>query len=231
MEIIQTKINQILLMKFDEIPLKKLIQRNFLQGLTELFDLQEANVAHSPEGVLLIVGERGSYHSNGNNFPIDRLILEERRIQLVGIEGTSNEANNLMVSLKEYLSEVSGVSKPRFLKPVVKAEDSEIIARLEFPYHKLIAPAFLDFVNSEMVDRSSSDIADAELKLNQLAFSVNYQVMDKSFNDYRISLSRKEFRLEPRKGYPLSDQVYYSKAPLDTDTHITILTELEKVLS
>lgn len=231
MEILKTRINQIHLTKFDEIPLVRLISTENLEGLTKLFDLHQVNVGQTQEGALLVVAERGTFVSNGSTFPFEKLLLEERKIQLVGLEGSSVEGLETLDSLREYLLEVSKSTASEFLSPVVTAEESEVIARMGFDYKGLFSPEFLDLISDEVPSIASSSIAEAELKFRRLVFSVDYHAIDKSLSDYRIGISRKEFRLESRKGYPIEERVYFSKAPLSTGDHIKLLESLEDRLS
>ena len=55
--------------------------------------------------------------------------------------------------------------------------------------------------------------------------------MSKITKDYRITLSRKEFLIGPRDGTALDEQIFVSKAPVDTDTHLVLLDELEALYS
>jgi hypothetical protein len=231
MEIINTSISQVILTRFDEIPLDKLVQSKHLEGFKNLFHFREANVGQNPEGAIIIIAEHGMYVRNGEEVPIRTIILEERRLQLIGVEAGSAIAYEIVESMKGFLAELAEVPLTGFLDPIVVAEDSELIARLDFPYSSLISPALMDFIEQDAVEATTLNIADADYKFAQLAFNVEYFVTDKKLSDYRISLSRKEFRLEPRKGYPLSDQVYYCKAPLATDNHIELITALENRLS
>jgi hypothetical protein len=231
MKILNTRISQVLLMKFDEIPLDKLVQAKHLQSLAELFHFREANVGRNPEGAIIIIAEYGMYEDQGGEVPIRTIILEERRIQLKGVEADSRIAYQIVSVLKNFLAEVAEVSISGFLDPIVVAEDSEIIAKLDFPYYSLISPGLREFIEQDAVEAASLDIAEVDFKLAQLGFNVEYLVTDKTLSDYRISLSRKEFKLEPRKGYPLSEQVYYSKAPLATDKHLGLIEILESRLS
>lgn len=228
MEVKSTRISQVVLVRFDEIPLQKLAQPDHLASLTELYGFGQVNVGASSEGKMLLMAENGLFKSDGEEYAVSRLIIEERKIQLVGIEGTSLEANKMMGELREHFAMVAGRESRKFLEPIVVAEDSEVIARLDFPYQALLSEGFLAFVDSDLSEATLNAYAETELKFAQLLYYVDYQVTDPALSDFRIGLSRKEFRLEPRRGYPLSEQVYYSKAPVSTDIHLKLLSKLER---
>lgn len=231
MELVKSRISQIHLTKFDEIPLGRLVSSDNLAQLTSLFDLGQASIGHNQEGDISVLCERGSFTSNGAKHPFDKLLVEERKIQLVGMEGTSSEGSGALAQLREFLGEIAGDQSADFLVPVVIAEESEVIAHMEFHYSRIFSDDFLKLVLQDVTEASSSELAAAESKFAQLAFNIDYSISDDSLSDYRVGISRKEFRIEPRKGYPLDDQVFFSKAPLSTELHVQILEALETVLS
>lgn len=227
MEVISTKVSQVLLMRFDEVPLVRMTQTKHLQGLSELLKFGEANIAQDLEGAVIVVAEHGMLESPDGEYPIRRLILEERRIQLVELDADSTIANQAMDSLRSYLAQVAERPSAGFLQPIVTAEESMVVVKMQFPFGALLSPVLERFIENDMKEAASSEIADAELNPIQVSYRVDYHVTDKSLSDYRISLSRKKFSLEPRKGYPLSERVYFSRAPLSTEKHLDLLESLE----
>jgi hypothetical protein len=230
MNIDSLKITQIILVRFDEIPLNKLIHRPNLERLAKFFKFNNAEATQVNAENAAILYQHGVHRNDSGEHIISRLVLENRRI-LLEMDGTSKDADAFFASLTSFLADLAGRTEGKYLQPIVKSEESEIIARLEFPIEKLISPTYLHFVESIVASEASSDIAEATVKPASLAFNVEYLVKDSSLSDYRISLSQKEFTVEPRRGYPLADQMYYSKAPFDTNTHIELLEELEKTIS
>ena len=95
---------------------------------------------------------------------------------------------------------------------------------------KLVAPACLELFETMAAREASSEVAGAEVRPVSLQFEVRYLVSDKSLSEQRINLVPKELSVGPRKGTTLADQVYYSKAPFDTDTHVKLLEELERTI-
>jgi hypothetical protein len=228
MEVHRTIIHQVLLMRFDEIPLSLLIQRSTLSRLTALFEFNEIEVAQSQAGKQIVNAQVGVFRNDVGDRPISKLVLEERRI-LLDLEGTSIDADKVISKLRQFLAEVASRSDTEFLQPIVKAEESEVVARLEFPAERLFAPELVRFIEDEFTHAASSDKARAVISPAQVLFLVQYKTADLQLDDYRIGLSRKEFILGPRPGLPLTEQIYASKAPVDTATHLRVLEELEKI--
>jgi hypothetical protein len=228
MRIKKLALTQIVLVQHDEIPLNKLLHRSYLERLATFFQFSNVEVVQTDTEQFAILCRHGIYKSESGEHIIKKLELTERKI-IFQIDGSSNEANKFFASLTDFLSNLSGTTKEeKHLSPIVKAEESEITTRLEFTVESLFSPAYWLFVKSTVAERANSDIAEANIKPASLVFDVEYLIKDKALNDYGITLGRKEFTVSPKRGYPLDEQIYYSKAPVDTNTHIKLLEELER---
>lgn len=231
MKIKRLTATQIVIVQHDEVPLRRLIHKPILQVLTELFNFRTSNVAMDPLGQISGVHlQHGLFESDSAMYTIGRLDIEERRF-LFAVDGPTREANAFYTRLVEHLTTLAPVISDDFLRPLLRSHESEIIAHLEFPVQGLLSPEYYQFVKLDGTSILATDNARASLKPAGVAFHVDYIPKDDSLGDQRITLSRKEIRLELRKGHPIQDQVYYSKAPLDTDSHIKMLEKLEETLS
>lgn len=231
MEILKTVIHHVLLLRFDEIPFPSLANRQQGERLVSAFDFGQASLElGEQDGKPKLVYQFGSLKDDVGATPIIRLTIEERRI-LLDVEGTTEDANRITSRIREYLADIAKKPSDTFLQPIVKAEESEIIAKLTFPAIKLVSPvvARLAEINQELMGHRG--IATAKASLERVSFLIQYQPLTQDLDDHRISLNRKEFILSPRPGVPLAEQIYYSKAPIDTLSHIHILHQLETALS
>jgi len=230
MEIRKTVVHHVLLFRFDEIPFSLLIQQNHAEKIVALFDFGQIGVTPGEQaGKPKIVFQIGSLRDEFGEHAISQLAIEERKI-LLEIDGTTDDADRVMSRLKMHIAELAGRSDSEFLAPIVKAEESEIVARLDFSADKLISPALLRLVEANTSRMEYKGLATARANLERVSFVVQYLTDDLKLDDHRIALSRKEFMIGPRPGFPLSEQIYYSKAPVDTMTHRAILEELENSL-
>lgn len=230
MKIHRTSTIRIALVRFDEVPLAKLINRRYLERLKARYAFNGVELTVGDAGNAQVSAGQGIFKVGEDEYPIERLDIQERKI-VFKIIGSSEDADTFYDSLVAFLADIADSTDDTYLQPVVTSDESEIIVQLDFPADVLYAPAYLEFIRSEVSSRASSDVAKASVRPASLTFNVEYSVTDESLNDYRITFVRKDFTVEPRRGYPLADQMYYSKAPFDTATHIDALDKLEKLMS
>lgn len=222
---------QVHLYKLDQIPFQKLVTQKWVDELGSLLSFGSAQVAQDiSRGETSILCEGGSVETDDGVISISRLAIEDRRI-LLNVAGTSDDARFALSQLEQFLSDVAGVDPEAFESPVLTAHDSQIVAELDFHYLRLISDSAWNYISQTGSGIASSDFATATLVPAKLAFYVEYEPVNKKLSEYRISLVRKELTLEPRKGYPLDERVFYSKAPFDTGSHQQFLVDLEALLS
>lgn len=228
MNIQKTTITQVVLVPFDKISLDKLIPQQRLEPLVSLFGFRNAEISKSGADQVSVTLEHGIYDNDTGSHAVKKLEIRERKI-VFSLEGTSQDAEGFFEELDEFLMDLSDIEG--HLSPVLKSQESEIIAKLDFSIEDLLSPAYLAFVRTAVERETSLDIAEASVRPVALKFRVDYLLQDESIQEQNISLSSKEFSVEPRKGTLLADRIFYSKAPLDTDAHARLLEELEATLS
>lgn len=227
MNIRTTRVSQILLLRPDQIPIRRLASRVNLAEITSLFGFGTSQVVEqAPGGETAVLFEGGALDHQGRGISISRLAIEERRI-LLTVEGSSGDAELVYASLANYLAKLAEFPSEGFDPPLLKSEESEIVAQLAFPFSDLVSPALWNFMVTDIAKAATFHYAEAKVIPAHLSFYVEYFPRDESLSQYRISLIRKEISLEPRMGFPVEEQVYFSKAPFDTDSHADLLSRIE----
>lgn len=231
MKVISVNSAQVTLVRHDEIPLNKVgIKRNADQ-LQHIFGFQNIQVAGLETGeVAYFRGTAGSIRVEETDYPIMQLKIEERRI-ILRVGGNTNIANTSYEKLKQFLVKLVDIEPEVFMKPIVIANESEIITQLDFHINEMFDSRFIGFINGELNEVASSELAKTFANLMYLEFEIRYQPENESLMEHNISLAPKSFKIEPRKGTPHKDRMYYCMAPLDTESHIELLKQLEKTFS
>lgn len=231
MEMIDNKITQVYLVHFKQIPLIALSNKEKIEKLKQLFKFNSVEVFQNQNvDTIAIRCKNGIYDSLFGQLTIESLQLEDRKINF-SIHGSSDDGYAFYEELITFMKGFSRTKSDDFMQPIIKSEVSEIITKLNFPMTRILSQKYVEFINSVVTESASSEMAIPSMSTGTVNTIVDYVPEDSSLSDFRVLYSRKEFTISPEQGYPINDQVYYSKAPFDTKAHIKALEELEKTFS
>jgi len=233
MEIQQQRSTLIVLVQFNQIPLSKFINPENLRSFNARYKFASIEPVQDPAtgnfpAINLITGLYNT--KEAYEIAISRLGVEERKI-VIHMDGPSEHAHNFFNELRTFLAGLAGVDDKDYLSPIILTEESEIISQLNFPIQKLIAPKLQDFAFNSIVEMANLEVADASIGSISVEFKIDYLPKDNLLNERRITLARKDLVLQLAVGHRIEEQIYASKAPFDTNTHIQILAELEKTIN
>jgi hypothetical protein len=233
MDIISQKITYIALVRLNEIPLPKLFMRHYQDLLVNTMKFASIEALQNPSGEKLVAIRflNGLYdRENGGAIIINSVQVEERKM-IITMEGLSQDAEECYYKLAEIYSEISGIKRENYLKPILISQESEIVAKLNFPFSKLISNTLLEYAENEATSHATLEIADAIIKPMSIKFKIDYIENSPKLKDHNITLSSKDFIIGSAVGYPTDEQVFYCKGPFNSNTHVKILADIEKIYS
>lgn len=228
MDIMYTFVSQINLIRFDELPFFRVMSQVGRERLVAAFrftDLAQPN-AEQP----VIVFRFGTLEIDKREISLPRLHIEPRKIVL-DVEGTSSDAAAAYEAVVEELATLADATSDRFMEPVLQAYETVVVSQLNFQATQLINPVLTEVANGMLQDAQAHGSATAVLTPSSVRFEVDYLMEDRVLSQYRIALNRKELTIGPRKGYPLTEQIYESQAPVDLDAHLEMLQNLEEAFA
>lgn len=215
----------------DQVPMLKFLDQKNVERFVKSFKFgANPEIIQGPNERMIVVFRNGHHEVDGREVPLLRLQIEARRL-IVDINGTSTEASDVFDVTVELLASISNESDPQFLVPIIRAEDTTIIAQLDFAIEKLFSPDLIDAVEAIIREYGRYDYATASAKPINVSFDIDYLKTDLTLDEKRLDLNRKQLVIGARKGFAATEQVYESLAPVNTDVHILLLKTLEETLS
>jgi hypothetical protein len=164
----------------------------------------------------------------GETVPVRKVRISSRLIGIV-VVGPSVLTDLAFTKIKEsLLSMRAGGRRPVLGNHLETRDFSEIAAQLSFTCGRLFAHGFVDEIAGHLSAAVSGSTR--ELGLGIAAVVMRPEAHEVYPGDPQAGIASNWWRLSPRQGSRLSDRVYYSAAPFDTDGHVKFLGAVEDVL-
>lgn len=219
----------------DDIRLTLLSTRDVVDFLREQFGFQQAIVGTPmdtfgpvpptiPPGLVFNYGT--SAVEDVGPAPIRLLHVEPRRI-VIDVAGPSSVLDPTFAVLRAMLSELrSPDGAPAIGDPVRTRDYSELTVEFQFPTMSLLLPSIRAEFESIAAARMTSN-GPGPSRTGTAISIVAQQVPDDQEFPGNARGTHHALSLEPRAGTMLSDRIYFSSAPLDTDAHLAFLGRIE----
>jgi len=216
----------------DHLRLTVLTLNHVRERIRSTFAFQTARVEAPPPtfGPILetqppgLVFELGELPDRDNRvIPIRFLYVEAQRI-VIAIAGPSSAIDEVYTRLVGIArKEQTPDGSPVISDFTLRHDLSQVTARLNFRSS--------DFLQPDVADSLRASFSRPALRRPELALSITLQPVDKGAEYLGEGEPNQIAHLAPRAGFPLSDGMYFSAAPLDTTAHQSYLSDLEAKLA
>jgi len=172
--------------------------------------------------ILQIVGMNGEFSFNGALFPIQQLIIAENLVHLqVGAEATTADA--LLADVQRFFFELETKTA---MREYTRTYQTSAVAKLNVPFDAMLSENMLRFLHGNVADKIKQADAEPTIQLTHLSWQVKYR---SEATDYLYI--PKMLTIEPRQGSKISDNLYFTQSPTNSETHKRLLEEFEAALS
>jgi len=173
------------------------------------------------------VFQDGILEYQGTKIPIIWLGFNDRRI-VIQVQGDSSAAGAAYSSVRAQLAKLSPDYQDP--EPLLFSEETSCYARLDFAWPALLSPVLVEQVTRKINDLSTEE-TELAVKGMTLRFTLGTMRKDSLLNDYGVTIFDQTVAIEPKVSVPLSEQMYFTYSPCDSDTHLGLVAELEASLS
>ena len=204
----------------DEFPLTQLLSSAGAKAVLDEFKFQTSTPAADSSGIEFF---GGSLEHAGETITVPRLHATWNSVT-INIVGRTSEVDTVF---NQFIRTVEKIKKG--YKPAIRQADmwSVCIVHLDFDFSKFFNPKVHDFMTKTLATASARDGYKIAIEPRSFRAIQNYAAVDPANS---ITMSSKELFFEPRAGTALSEQIYFTSAALDSDTHLKLLVELERDL-
>ena len=223
---------QIRIFPADEIYFQGILRTSSIKVILEKYSFK--SVPTVPEGIPIpirvIQFENGEFGYKNKNYLVTRLAIEERRI-IIEIEAKSGISDAFFRELHDLLLGLDlRETKPTY-KPLLKSEETTCVTELDFSMLEFCKGTTLSQFQEKLVKHTPSHGSKLNAYIRSIRFRIGFLTLPLELKERRITLSDKEFILEVREKTSPEDKIFLSSSPTDTETHIMLLKELEKLIS
>ena len=106
------------------------------------------------------------------------------------------------------------------------AEYAACAAQLDFDWTALFNPALVDQV-SRWAQEFSSEQGERFIRSTSVRFTLGVANKSIKLSEQGVTLYDHALIIEPRADTPLSERIYHTYSPCDSDTHLRLVAELE----
>ncbi len=209
----------------DVIPWPDMLAPSNRAKLQTRYKFNEVRQAADPNGnpvQFLFVGGEFPFFK-GTPRAVEQLIFEPVAIQFQLVMN-SDEANSFLDDFSLVLAEIHpGGSFWSLAK--TKVYQTTAVARLAVKHTSLIAEDFQRFIEETASKSVNLPDAKAQITLERLGWRVTYETQSADFLYLPKALT-----IEPRSGSKPSDQLYFTRSPVEYKKHLELLAEFEKRL-
>lgn len=230
MDILSQSIRQTRYFGPDVIPFVMISRRGALADLQATYHFESVDVLDGEDGPVQVTLRGGGFIIRQEPVVITHLILEPRRVE-VRVAGCTAYADAIMADFELWVRRVGRLHDHETLSDFLLEEQSTLVARLAFTSERLLNPALMAAVGSFEPDASLRAAADTRTILDQIRFAVELKGVDYTLAEHLMTVQPRMLSLSPRPTVDHAGQIYECQAPLSTDRHIALLTEIERALA
>jgi len=227
--IVDLAVNQIRIFPVDVVPLGLINTKSCVERIRDSLSVSEVEVRPFIEGKDVIIFRKGELKEGNELVVINKIEVEPRRI-IIEVAGTSKEGNKVYELFVSTLAALTNLDLESLRLPLLVAETTRCVVTLDFTFEELFNHSFIRFLNKKVEKEATNNVAKGSVRPLSAIAEITYQIKDEALINNNISMNPKQLSIAPRAGAPLDARRYVISSPFDSDTHIRLIEELNKVI-
>lgn len=231
-EIFHLAVTQVRIFPVDIVGFNSLKRSHSIDQIRDKYNLEVVSQFPDelPIELSMIRFKNGEYEFEQNNYLVTNVQIEERRI-LITINALSNVASEFYKDLIELLTSLDLRAQKPAYDHLVFAQETACIAKLDFSMRDIFESSHIKNFDNLIAEKIQQKDTRLLVYPSSIRFRIKYLDIPDKLKKNKISLSDKDFLLEVRERTDPEDQVFLSTSPTDSETHLSILAELENIIA
>jgi hypothetical protein len=213
----------------DYIPYTHLFRPDFIAHMKKkyLFTKHQMPFEYIPKDTPnLLIFLNGEYLCGEKRMIINRLNFEDRKIILEAM-ASSEVSGEIFSAIAEDIKTFDPTNRFDPSDASFESEKTSCILSLDVHYMSIYSEKMKTFINSSFAPLLEHKYF--EIRPKRMRFEVEFEPDINLAKEERITLAPKDLTIEPRLGQRLNTKMFYSESPFDSDTHLKLLEEFEKI--
>lgn len=230
-DIKELTVRQIKIFPVDYIPYAHLLRPDFIDHMRKkhLFSKHQMPFEYFPkETPKILTFFNGEYLYDEKRIIINRLHFEERKIIFEAM-ASSEVSKRIFSAIAE---DINTFDPTKGFNPSDTCFESEVtscVLSLDIDYMNIYSEKMKTFITSNLAKLLKHKYS--EIRPKRTTFEINFEPDINLAKKEGISLSPKDFTIVPRLGKSLNMKVFYTESPFDSDTHLQLLEEFERIFA
>lgn len=166
---------------------------------------------------------------------VDEKIVKEINFLEIGPQKTAWEVlgeSALANNLNRSFIEIAAAFNPSVAdaEPLLLTQETSCVVRLPFSWKDMISERLAGAVE-DIRPRFDLPIASTRIAAMTLRFAIQYDVNDLRIKEWGIGVLDKTLTFEPLLGVPLDERLFTVASPLDSESHLALVRDLEKAIT
>ncbi len=227
--IVDLVVNQIRIFPVDIVPLGLINTKSCVEKIRNTLSISEVGALPSIEGKDVILFRKGELKEDNELVVINKIEVDPRRI-IIEVAGPSKAGNKVYELFVSSLAEFGNLDLKGLQSPLLLAETTRCVVTLDFTFEELFNRSFTEFLKKRVEKEATNDAAEGSVRPLAAIAEISYRVKDENIVSNRISMNPKQLTIAPRPGAPLDEKKYVISSPFNSDTHVKLIEELNKVV-
>lgn len=222
------RVIQIRLFPPDVLPLSSLLLEKNLSRFKEKLRFKATSLGENKKEILGLLFYSGEFEHEGKAHLIEHLQIEQQKIA-IAVVGSSAVADLAYGEVRSMLVAMeSNGGTFRRAREFVKTEETVCMATLDVDFKSFFNPWVLEFLGT-VQKHTSTEISSSEVVPVNFSAKLSYEILDRNLKK-KFNLVDKKLTIEPRAGTNPDERRYFTKSPTDSETHLSLLRELERAV-